>query len=168
MFGEFLLIHSAKISTALFLDKIIYLAITIAIANYLHLAFVYPKPFKFMQSRRYMLAFIYLPAAFFIAFLPSDYFIADMQPEYWGWGKKEGPLYIFFRYYLAIYPLLCISLFAIKRSHADAKTKNGILLFTISCLLPGIVTLIVTVILQPMGINKFNIIVHSFSITPAL
>ncbi|RJQ74633.1 MAG: AAA family ATPase, partial [Desulfobacteraceae bacterium] len=164
MVCEFLLINTASRSTALVWDKIIYFSISISTANYLHLALIYPKPFKFMQSCSYILALIYLPAVFFIAFLPTDYFIAGMQPEYWGWGKEEGPLYNYFRFYLAIYFTTCILSFAIKRRHADPKMKNGLALFLIAYLVPAAVTGVVTFTLQPMGINKFNIMVHPLAI----
>ena len=88
MVCECLLINTTRRPWALFWDKTIYYAIPVIAANYLHLSLAYPDPCNFLKSRRYLFALIYLPALFFICLLPSDQFVAGLQPEYWGVGQS--------------------------------------------------------------------------------
>jgi DNA-binding NtrC family response regulator len=168
MLCEFLLINTHDKSTALLIDKIIYIAIPIATALYLNLALVYPKPFNFMRFTSLITVALYLPSLFFILFIPTNYFIAGMQSEYWGWGKIEGPLYNYFRFYLAVFHLACILSFVFKLRNAEPKGKDGILLFIIASLIPAIAIVFVTLVLQPLGVKNLNIMFFSFSIIISL
>jgi DNA-binding NtrC family response regulator len=164
MVCEFLLINTTRRPWALVWDKTIYYAIPVIAANYLHLSFAYLKPCNLLKGRRYLLALIYLPALFLIGLLPTDQLIAGLQPEYWGWGKVEGPFYKYFRIYLMIYIWAAILAIFIRRRHAEPKLRNGMAYLGLAYIGPVIVTTIVTAVLQPMGINAFNIMVHPVSI----
>ena len=164
MVCECLLINTTRRPWALLWDKSIYYAIPVIAANMLHLSLVYPKPCDFLKGRRYLLALVYLPVLFFIGLLPTDQFIAGLQIEYWGWGKVEGPFYDYFRCYLMLAFWGAILTIIIRRCYADPRSRNGLSFLGFAYLGPVIVTTIVTVVLQPLGINTFNIMVHPVSI----
>lgn len=154
---EFLLINTTSKPAALFFDKMIYFTAVLIIAAFLHLAFIYPMPFGFLASRPYWLVLLYAPALFFIATLPTDYFIAGMQPAFWGWGKVEGSLYQFFRIYLLLYFIGALLTIVLKRRHAGPAARNGLTVLGLAYLMPIVISMTITQILQPLGFDKLNI-----------
>ncbi|MBT8340783.1 MAG: sigma 54-interacting transcriptional regulator [Desulfatitalea sp.] len=161
---EFLLLNTKDMRIALIWDKLLYFAAVLVVSVYLNLTFCYPKPFTVLKGRRYIYIMLYLPSFFLIAMLPTDLFIAGMQPEYWGWGKVEGILYGCFRIYMMIYFLAALFSCFIKRFSSDACTKNGLDILGIAYLCPVFITLMVILVLQPLKINAFNIMLIPVSI----
>jgi DNA-binding NtrC family response regulator len=157
VFGEFLLINTASQPLALFWDKTVYFAAVLIVASYLHLTFIYPKPFVFLAPRPYLLALLYLPAMGFIASLCTDYFIAGVQPAFWGWGKAEGVLYRYFRFYLLLYFLAALLAIVVKRRHVGPAARNGLAILGLAYLGPIIIAITITQILQPLGYDRLNI-----------
>ena len=164
LFGEFFLINSSTIHTALFWDKFIYFFLSLIPASYLSLSICYPECTTHIIKNKFIILSLYFPALFFISLLPSSSLIAGMQPEYWGYGKIEGPAYNFLRIYIAIYFSCSFIIITYKLFKAkDPRIKNAMGFLGMMFFLPLFLSLVILTILQPFGINKFNIIAPSIS-----
>ncbi|MCP4665320.1 MAG: hypothetical protein GY849_03050, partial [Deltaproteobacteria bacterium] len=155
MFAEFCLVHSSGPTIALFWDKTIYFAISFMPATYLHIILRYRKAGPLSPL---LLCLIYTPTILFISLLFTPLLVSGVQPEAWGYGKIEGPAFALFRAYLMLYLILNISILIYKyRNESDPRVRIGLCYFGLAYTVPMLATLIIVIILQPLGITSYNI-----------
>ena len=162
MVCETLLIAARTPELTLFWDKIMYGAIIFYPATLLHINIAYVHD----RSRLSHWWFIYLPAIFFVALLPTDLFIAGVETTFWGWGKVTGRAFTWFRVYAGAYCLLyVVFIFYQYFTESSSRLKNEILCLTIATLPTVIIGCIIVIILSAYHINALNIMVHSICIS---
>lgn len=157
---ETLLIASKTPELSLFWDRMMYVAIIIFPASLLHINIAYVK--KKARPMKYWY-WLYVPAVLFMAMLPTDFFIAGVEPTFWGWGKVVGPGYAWFQVYLGLFFELYF-LFILYQffTESSPRMKNEILCITIATFPTVIFGCAIVTILTVLNITRFNIMVHAF------
>ena len=161
MLSETLLIAAKTPELTLFWDKIMYTGIILYPASLFHLNLSYAK----RRLSRYG-GLVYLPSLFFLVLLPTDLFIAGVEPTYWGWGKLVGPAYSWFQIYAGIFFVAyCVFILYQFFTERSPRLKNEILCLTIPTIPTVIVGCMIVIILVLFNITKLNIMVHSICIS---
>ncbi|MCP4681892.1 MAG: AAA domain-containing protein [Desulfobacterales bacterium] len=163
LLGQYFLIQALDPTTAVFWDKFIYFNISLMPATYLLVLLMYGKGQTTATKTLYSL--IYCPALFFIVLLWTPFLISGVQQESWGYGKVEGPAFVLFRIYLLAYFLFSIAyLYRLTRRAKGPRERNAVIYLWIGSGAPFLVTFVVTIVLQSMGINTLNVIAHPLSL----
>jgi hypothetical protein len=162
MVCETLLIASKTPELSLFWDRMMYVAIILFPASLLHINLAYLQKRTRPIKHWYL---IYGPSVLFIAILPTDLFIAGVEPTYWGWGKVVGPGYAWFQAYLGVFFLLYFVFILYQFfTEASPRMKNEILCLTIATFPTVIIGCAIVTILTIFNITQFNIMVHALCI----
>lgn len=160
MLSETLLIAAKTPELTLFWDKIMYVGIILYPASLFHINLSYAK----RALSRYG-ALVYLPSMFFLALLPTDLFIAGVEPTYWGWGKVVGPGYSWFQGYAGIFFVFyCVFILYQFLKEPSLRLKNEILCLVLATLPTVIFGCCIVIILTLFKITTLNIMAHAVGV----
>jgi hypothetical protein len=165
---EIFVITAHSPESGIFWDRMMYAAIILMPATLLQFALSY-------RNQKAPLYF-WIPAFFFLFTLPTNHFIAGVEPVCWGWTKLEGPIFGLFKTYLLLYLLTYYYQSYQAYRSAPPKIKNEMRYTCIFSTFPPVaVGLLILIVFPVFGYTNANIMVfavatvsHSLVVTYAI